>query len=279
MGKALGIPFLGSRHGADVDALVIFVHWLMLILFIGWVAYFVYVLFRFSAKRNPKADAVGVRNHLSTVLEIAVAVIEGALLIGLAVPMWAKQVDDYPPDEEATVIRVVAEQFTWNSRYSGADGKFGRQDMLLATSDNTLGYDPNDPVGKDDATPTQRDIRVPLEKVDKDGDGEPDRHADGALKYKPVVIHLTSKDVIHSFKVNTLRVCQDAIPGMSIPIHFEPTVTNRYLITCAQLCGSGHSKMNGWLTVMDNEPDAPGGQGAFDVWLQQFVAADPGGFE
>ena len=187
--------------------------------------------------------------------------------------------DDFPKDADATVIRVVAEQFTWNARYPGEDGVFGRQDMLLATSDNTLGYDPNDPAGKNDATAPLRDIRVPLQTVDADGDGEPDRYEDGELKHKPVVIHLTSKDVIHSFKVNTLRVCQDAIPGMSIPLHFEPTVTNRYLITCAQLCGNGHSSMNGWLTVMDNEPDIPGELGAFDSWLSQYVKVDVGGFE
>ena len=170
------------------------------------------------------------------------------------------------------------EQFTWNARYPGKDGVFGRQDMLLATAENTLGYDPDDPASKDDATPPLRDLRVPLQTVDADGDGEPDRHADGELKYKPVVIHLTSKDVIHSFKVNTLRVCQDCIPGMSIPIHFEPTVTNRYLLTCAQLCGNGHSSMNGWLTVMDNEPEFPGGKGKFDKWLEQYAtgSADTG---
>ncbi|MGB0579911.1 MAG: cytochrome c oxidase subunit II [Limisphaerales bacterium] len=281
MGKVLGIPFLGSRHGADVDALVIFVHWLMLFLFVGWLAYFAYALVRFSAKRNPKADSVGVRNHVSTYLEIAVAVIEGVLLIGLAVPMWAKQVDAYPPDQDATVIRVVAEQFTWNARYPGEDGVFGKQDMLLASRENTLGYIPGDENGKDDATPPMKDMRVPLQTVDRDGDGEPDKHDDGTLVRKPVVIHLTSKDVIHSFKVNTLRVCQDCIPGMSIPIHFEPTVANKYLITCAQLCGSGHSKMNGWLTVMENTPDEPGGEGAFDKWLKEHVpqANAPTGFE
>ena len=50
--------------------------------------------------------------------------------------MWAKQVDEYPADADATVIRVVAEQFTWNARYPGADGVFGKQDMLLATQEN-----------------------------------------------------------------------------------------------------------------------------------------------
>ena len=148
--------------------------------------------------------------------------------------------------------------------------------MLLATSDNVLGYDAEDPLGKDDVTPPLRDIRVPLQTVDENGDGEPDKHPDGAVKYVPVVIHLSSKDVIHSFKVNTLRVCQDAIPGMSIPLHFEPTTTGRYLLTCAQLCGNGHASMNAWVSVTTPEefaewqetnkpmPDAPPGGGGFE---------------
>jgi cytochrome c oxidase subunit 2 len=242
----MSIPVLGSRHGADVDMFIVYVHYLMAFLFVIWFAYFCYALWRFSAKRSPKADAVGVRSHLSTWLELAVAAIEVVLLVGFAIPLWAKQV---PKDSDATVIRVVAEQFSWNSRYTGPDGKFGKQDMLLASSENPLGYDSEDPASKDDVTPPLKDLRAPFVEVDADGDGKPDLHPDGSKKHKPVVIHLTSKDVIHSFKVNTLRVCQDAIPGMSIPIHFEPIREGRYLITCAQLCGNGHASMNGWFTV------------------------------
>ena len=249
----MNIPELGSRHGADVDALVMYVHWLMIVLFVGWMAYFIYVLFRFNEKSNPKADSVVVTSHMTTYLEVAIAVIEAVILIGFAVPMWAKQVGSPPADDKSTVIRVVAEQFTWNARYPGEDGKFGSQNMLLATSDNVLGYDPEDPFGADDVTPPMRDIRVPLQTIDEDGDGKPDRHSDGQIKYLPVVIHLSSKDVIHSFKVNTLRVCQDAMPGMNIPLHFEPTKTGRYLLTCAQLCGNGHASMSGYVTVATPE--------------------------
>ena len=98
----------------------------------------------------------------------------------------------------------------------------------------------------------------------------------GRPLFKPVIIHLTSKDVIHSFKVLPLRICQDAIPGMSIPIHFMPTRVGKYAITCAQLCGNGHATMIGWLTVMDNQPQrsadgAVTAPGAFDQWLASHV--------
>lgn len=281
----MSIPELGSRHGAEVDLFVILVHYLMAFLFVIWFGYFVYALWRFSAKRNPKADHVGVRNHASSWLEIAVAVIEAVLLVGFAIPLWAKQVDEFPTDDKATVMRVVAEQFTWNSRLPGADGKFGSQNMLYASSDNPLGYDLQDEAGKDDITPPLKDLRAPLETIDENGDGKPDTHDDGQIKHKPVIIHLTSKDVIHSFKVNTLRVCQDAIPGMSIPLHFEPTKAGRYLITCAQLCGNGHAAMNGWFTVMENDKkDEATGLGEFDAWADMHKPAPDapvggGGFE
>jgi cytochrome c oxidase subunit 2 len=77
---------------------------------------------------------------------------------------------------------------------------------------------------------------------------------------KPVIAHITSLDVIHSFKVVPLRMTQDANPGMSIPVHFVPTITNTYLIQCSQLCGNGHSSMRGVFKVLSQED--------FDKWLK-----------
>ncbi len=87
MEKLLGLPPVASEHGAHVDALIIYVHWLMIILFVGWLGYFAYVLLRFRRGRNPQADYYGVRNHASSYLEAAVALVEGILLVGLAVAL------------------------------------------------------------------------------------------------------------------------------------------------------------------------------------------------
>ena len=59
--KVLGLPELASKNGADVDKLMVYVHWLMFVLFVGWIIYFFYALYRFRQSRNPKADYVGVR--------------------------------------------------------------------------------------------------------------------------------------------------------------------------------------------------------------------------
>src|SRR5271154_5085471 len=142
--KLLGMPPLASSNGQDVDDLIIYVHWLMLALFVGWIIYFFYAVNRFRSSRNPKADYTGVKSHASSVIELGVVVAEAVLLIFIAVPLWARAVDKFPPAEKSTVIQVVAEQFRWNARYAGPDGIFGKQDMKFVKEGNVFGVDPSD---------------------------------------------------------------------------------------------------------------------------------------
>lgn len=242
----LGLPVVASEHGQAVDNLIIYVHWLMIVLFVGWLAYFGYALLRFRSSRNPKADYFGVRNHASNYIEVAVALVEAILLVGVAVPFWAKAVDQFPKPQDSTVLQVVAQQFAWNVRYPGKDGIFGRQDMKFVTSENVFGVDPSDPHGKDDIQ-TLNEIHVPLVK-----------NPDG--KYRPVIIYISSKDVIHSFKCIAMRVTQDAIPGMRIPLWFRPIREGRFQINCAQLCGNGHSSMSQGFITVESEQD-------YEKWL------------
>lgn len=232
--KLLGMPPLASSNGQDVDDLIIYVHWLMLALFIGWVCYFIYALWRFHHSRNPKADYHGVRNHASNYIELTVAGIEAVLLIFVAVPLWAKAVDKFPSLDKATVVQVVAQQYAWNFRYPGPDGIFGKQDMRFVSSTNVFGVDPADPNGKDDIQ-TLNELHVPVNK--------------------PVILYVSSKDVIHSLKIISMRVCQDAIPGLRIPVWFTPTQVGRYQINCAQLCGPGHSSMSGGYLTVESQAD------------------------
>jgi len=55
----LFLPPLASEHGRHVDNLIIYMHWLMIALFVGWLGYFAYVLIRFRRGRNPRADYLG----------------------------------------------------------------------------------------------------------------------------------------------------------------------------------------------------------------------------
>lgn len=248
----LGMPELDASTGKPIDDLIVYVHWLMLALLIGWTGYFFYALWRFNAKRNPKADYDGSKSHLPKYTEIGVVVVEAILLLGIAIPLWAKNVEHFPKPEDSTVIEIMAQQFAWNVLYPGPDGKFGSQDMKLISNDNVFGLDPADPAGKKDVQ-LLNDIHVVVNK--------------------PVLVYLSSKDVIHSFKLVAMRMTQDAIPGLRIPFTFTPTRIGRYQIECAQLCGNGHAAMSGGFVTVQSQED-------FDAWLKsKSGAATPASFE
>lgn len=245
MEKLLNLPVLASENGQGVNNLIIYIHWLMFALFAGWLVYFLYTLWRFRRERNRQGDYLGVRNHASSYLEVLVAGIEGVLLIFVAVPVWSRAVDKFPKESESTVIQVMAQQFAWNARYPGLDGAFGKQDIRLVSSTNTFGLDPADPKGKDDVQ-VLNELHVPVNK--------------------PVIAYISSKDVIHSFKLLAMRVTQDAIPGMRVPVWFKPVKEGRFQIFCAQLCGNGHANMSGGVVVVDN-------QASYDKWLASKAGA------
>jgi len=227
----LGIPVQASAHAAEIDHMTVLVHWLMLVLFVGWGAFFVFALFRFRRAANPRASYAGAKGKISKGLEVAVAVVEGVLLVFYAIPAWATRVKAFPSESEAVVVRVVGEQFAWNIQYPGPDGKFGRTDINRVSADNPLGLDRTDPNAKDDITSINQ-LYLPVNR--------------------PVLIHLSSKDVIHSFGVYELRVKQDAIPGMTMPVWFVPIRPGEYDIACSQLCGLGHFRMRGFVTVQSD---------------------------
>src|SRR5689334_4726893 len=134
----LGLPVAASEHAGEIDHMISLVHWLMLLMFIGWGIFFIYVLVKFRKGANPRADYVGAKGKLSKGIEIAIVVAEVVLLVGYAIPAWARRVQQFPSENEAVVVRVVAEQFAWNIQYPGADGKFGRTDVTKVSADNPL---------------------------------------------------------------------------------------------------------------------------------------------
>jgi cytochrome c oxidase subunit 2 len=79
-----------------------------------------------------------------------------------------------------------------------------------------------------------------------------------------VLIQLKSMDVLHSFFLPNLRIKQDAVPGMKIPVWFKAKETGSYDIVCAELCGWGHYKMKGRVTVVSRAD--------FDAWLERKYA-------
>lgn len=247
--KLLQLPINASSHGHEIDFMIVLIHIFMLILFVGWGVFFIIALFKFRARKGHSANYKGVQSHVSSYIEIAVVVFEAILLIGLSIPFWQKQINTFPKRDDIVKVNINAEQYAWNIHYPGPDGMFGKQSLeFFDKQANPMGLDPNDPFGKDDFT-TINQLYLPIGK--------------------PAVINLTSRDVIHSFFIPVMRVKQDAIPGMSIPLWFTPTKTGKWEIACAQLCGIGHYNMKGYITVQSEE--------AFQSWYDSQVPSEEEG--
>jgi cytochrome c oxidase subunit 2 len=177
-------------------------------------------------------------------MELTWTLVTAVVFVGLGIQgnkVWA----DYylsPVPADATTVEVTAQQFAWNIRYAGVDGKFGRTDVKLINDGAAefLGIDPKDPAGRDDVM-TQNIMAIPVNR--------------------PVRVTLRTKDVTHSFFVPQLRVKQDAVPGIAIQVHFTAVKTGEYEIACAELCGMTHYKMRGRLLVMQ--------EAEYQKWLKE----------
>ena len=401
-----------SQDGHKIDSMIVYVHVLMGVLFVGWLGYFFYTMIFFRAAAHPRADYHGFKSTIpTTIAEVAIIFIEMVLIVCFAIPLWAGVMDakHFPQgkpesrrdlqfverelDPETTprlagktepfqadtnqthglhsisilstrpatiqihegdatgsvvftadnhkniellysnyrtnraslagegkerlrwtglaalkpgatytitllseksdaakvifaqseevskllgqpekpfrvcevkvktsptlVVRVVAEQFSWNTIYPGVDGNFGRQDMRQASVANPFGRLPGDSNGLDDLD--IKGMKVPV-------------HA-------PVIAHISSKDVIHSFKVVPMRVCQDAIPGLRIPLHFRPTEAGKMSITCAQLCGDGHAAMRGEFEVLSAADYATWWNKSAGWWMREKPVVATASFE
>lgn len=238
--EMIGLPANASEHGYQIDQFIEFSHWFMGALFVGWSAFFVYVLIRFRKGRNPVADHEGVKSGISTHLEFAVVLIEAVLLLGFAIPLWARRVNQFPENKDALIVHAIGQQFSWNFHLPGPDGQFGRRKIELLSNTNAVGLDPSDPAAKDDIV-TLGELHVPIDR--------------------PVIIELSSKDVIHNFCLPHMRIAQDAIPGQIIPMWFKPIKAGNFEVVCGQLCGLGHYSMKGML-VVDSPAD-------YQAWLKE----------
>jgi cytochrome c oxidase subunit 2 len=268
------LPADFSTHGGGIDAIINFLHVFMVLLFVGWGAFMIYCLVKFRARPGHKATYAPIKAKPSKGIEIVVVLVEFILLFALSIPLWGKY-RAMPATPELSV-RIIAQQFQWNSQYAGPDGQFGR----LRTGAGLLTKDPDDPAGRDDIL-LVGELYLP--------------YAEDAREVK---LDISTVDVIHSFYVPVLRIKQDAVPGMSIPIKvavhkekYETFVAENggtidaqtglatyqavdaggqartreveFEIACAQLCGINHYSMRGRVFLVDRAGED------FYPWLRQ----------
>ena len=226
------LPLAASEHARQFDAVLVSVHAHMAIQAVAWGAFFLYCLYRFRASRNATPTAGALKPNLP-VLAIAFVIIGDAVLLATAaLPAWLERARMPDPSMLPLEVRVVAEQFAWNIHYPGPDGRFGPTNDLLITASNPLGIDRRAETARDDIG-LQNILNVPIGR--------------------PIVVHLSSRDVVHSFTLNEMRVRQDTTPGLAVRTWFTPTAEGRWEIACSQLCGLGHYRMRGAFSVLSNE--------------------------
>jgi cytochrome c oxidase subunit 2 len=230
-------PTLASVHGADIDFIfmaVLVVTGIAFVVVQGMLGYFIA---RYGSNGNERALYWHDNPKAEAILLIVTAVVL-TILVFMGQRVWANvYFSDVPAN--ALTIQANGSQFQWDFHYPGPDGAFGRTDPGNVTSTNTIGLDMADPAAKDDLV-VINEMHIP--------------------NNRPIRVRLRSKDVTHSFFLPNLRVKQDAVPGMQIEIWFTPNRAGTYEIACAELCGLGHYRMRGMLTIDESEE-------AFNKWL------------
>jgi len=220
-----------SEHGDAIDRQFVITLVVVGIAFILAQVTLGYYIWRFRDQGQGRV----IYTHGSTRLEVAWTLLTGVVFVTLAImgqSVWA-QLHLQDPPSDAMEIEVTGQQFVWNIRYPGADGKFGRtHPKLISDQQNPVGLDRRDPASRDDVVSVNQ-MAIPVDR--------------------PIKVVLRSKDVTHGFWVPVLRVKQDAVPGLAIPIYFKALKTGKYEIACVELCGLAHYRMKGILTVMTDQ--------------------------
>jgi cytochrome c oxidase subunit II len=238
------LPPPASTYAGEIDSLMWLLHVVMVAIFIIWGVYFAYCLVAYRATNGHRASYHTEGERASLIPDGLILAFEMWLILAFGIPIWAQIKQQTPPAEESLEVNLVGQQFAWNFQYAGPDKKFGRRDVKLVTAANAIGLDDSDPAAKDDFV-TINNLHVPVGK--------------------PVILHMTSKDVIHSFQVTNFRNKQDLVPGLQTTLWFTPTEVGKYEIGCAQLCGIGHTQMIGNVFVETPE--------AFDAWTKEQLQA------
>ena len=212
-----------STYGAQIDQLFMVILWITGGIFVLVEGALLWFLIRYRHREGRSA----VYLHGNAVVEIVWTIVPACIVIYLAFAsqrLWA-QIQGPPPPHQLEV-EVNAEQFAWNIRYPGPDGRLGTSDDIT----------------------TINQLHLPVGQV--------------------VLVHLTSKDVIHSFFLPQFRLKRDAVPGITGRVWLQATKPGHDEIVCAELCGIGHYRMRGFVTIQSPQE--------FQAWLEQTNAEQAG---
>ncbi len=237
------LPHDISQTGHVIDHLFYFILWLTGAVFVVTEVVLFWFLWRYDGQGTRKPVKY---THGSHSLEIVWTIIPSAVLLFIAIYQmnaWAAAKIDNPAagpdgifgtaDDMAPTLEVTGRQFEWRLRYPVPE-----EIRHKALAREGVAESSQDPIKH---LYVVNELHLPVNEE--------------------ILIDLKSADVLHSFFLPNVRVKQDAVPGMKIPVWFRVTEIGKYDLVCAELCGWGHYKMKGRLTVESRED--------FNKWLEQ----------
>jgi cytochrome c oxidase subunit 2 len=238
-GNGWWLPADHSTFGKETDDLFNMILGITSVAFVLVQIALISFMWKYSESGGAPRRGLFVHGHHQ--LEVIWTVVPAFILVFIAVVQWGtwlriKRPANFPDEvrkkleTDTPFAEVMAGQFEWRITYPGKDGKIGTRDDVHVLNN----------------------FHIP--------------------KGVPILIRLRSRDVLHSFYLPNFRLKQDAVPGMSIPVWFEakpdtPSVEKNgkegvFNLMCAELCGWGHYKMKGALTVHETVAD-------FEKWLSE----------
>jgi cytochrome c oxidase subunit 2 len=197
-----------SPMGVRIDGLFYLILAIVTLVFIATQIALGWVLWKGASREEGAKAAFSHGNHS---LELLWTIVPAFVLVFIALyqmDVWAEfRVQTFYPEQtqkDGPVAEVMARQFEWRIRYPAPGKK-----LTDEPSDGDIYY--------------VNELHVPTGK--------------------PVKINLRTQDVQHAFFTPQLRLKQDAVPGLIIPVWFEIPEAGTYDLLCAELCGWGHYKM------------------------------------
>jgi cytochrome c oxidase subunit 2 len=233
---AIFIPWLpenASKEGDRIDFVFWFVTAICIAIFSVVASLSVYSLIKFRAKPDDESDGPPIHGH--TGIEITWTVVPLILVIAMIVVSSVALAQNDRDPSGSMRVEILGQQFAWIVAYPPEGAT---EDM-----DGFVCFDrgPGNAIEFDRRCKQSPNLLLPLDR--------------------PARLHLTARDVIHSFWVPEFRQKQDAVPGLVTEITVTPTKVGNFPFICTELCGLGHALMRTRAIVMP--------ESQFEAWRRR----------
>jgi cytochrome c oxidase subunit II len=222
---AIFVPWLpdqASKEGERIDFVFWFVTSICIAIFSVVASLSVYSLIKFRAKPDDDSDGPPIHGH--TGIEITWTVIPFILVLAMIIVSSVALAQNDRDPSGSMRIEVLGQQFAWVVAYP-PEGAAEDMDGFVC-----FNRDAGNAIEFEERCKRSPNLVLPLDR--------------------PARLHLTARDVIHSFWVPEFRQKQDAVPGLETEITVTPTKIGNFPFICTELCGLGHALMRTRAIVM-----------------------------